>query len=422
MKKQLFLTGLIAVFIAEIIALTVFALQTPDFPQDTVAVNEVSQSVTRDFDALEEHKNLTALDYVVLDNGGNILYKTKQGLSESVNAAIAHRDTVLDVTVDNAVAGKIIIYNDGAQTLQAQKQTAIIVLSVAIAVQCAICTGYAVYIHFTVIRPFKKLKGFAERVAGGNLDIPLEMDRQNLFGAFTESFDIMRSELKKARIAEAQAQRSKKELVAKLSHDIKTPVASIKAVSEVGLAVAAGGKDRANYAQIIGKADQINTLVINLFTATLEELQQLTVSPANVESRKVKAMLENADYLRRATIPEIPECLVYADGLRLQQVFDNIFANSYKYAKTGIFVTAEKTDGHINVIIEDSGGGVPEEELPAIKEKFRRGSNSANTEGAGLGLYISDYFMKEMQGELIIENGGRGLKVTVCLRLSGYLI
>ncbi len=421
MKKQAFLIGILLVLIAEIITLIVFAVQTPDFSQDTVAVNEVMQSVTKDFNALEQHKNTTVLDYVVLDENGNLLYKTKSGLSESVNEAITHRDTILDITTDSGIVGKVIIYNDGAQTLQSQKQTAIIVLSVAIAVQGGIFIGYAVYMHFTMIRPFRKLKGFAERVACGNLDIPLEMDKQNLFGAFTESFDIMRSELKKARIAEAQAQQSKKELVAKLSHDIKTPIASIKAVSEVGFAVATNDKETANYTHIIGKADQINTLVTNLFTATLEELQQLTVTPTNIESSKVKTMLENADYLHKATIPDIPECLIFADELRLQQVFDNIFANSYKYAKTEITVTTQKVDNYIVIGIEDYGGGVLTEELPVLKEKFKRGSNSAHTEGAGLGLYISDYFMREMQGELIIENGEHGLKVTITLALSGKI-
>ncbi|MDE7400459.1 MAG: HAMP domain-containing histidine kinase [Clostridia bacterium] len=414
MKRQLFLIGFVLVLIAEIIALIIFAVQTPDFTQDAVAVNEAVQSVTRDFNSLDEHKNPTSLDYVVLDGDGVVLYKTREGLSESLNAAVTHRDTILDLE-----QGKIIIYNDGARTLQSQKRTAIIVLSVATAVQCAVCAGYAIYIYFTVIRPFRKLKGFAVRVAGGNLDIPLEMDRRNLFGAFTESFDIMRSELKKARLAEAQANASKKELVAKLSHDIKTPVASIKAVSEVGLAVAKSDKDRANYTQIIGKADQINKLVTNLFTATLEELQQLTVTPTNLQSGQVKAMLENADYMHRATIPELPQCLVFADGLRLQQVFDNIFANSYKYANTTITVTVEKAENGIKVIIEDTGGGVPREELPVLKEKFKRGSNSANTEGAGLGLYISDYFMKEMKGGLDIDNGAHGFEVTVTLLLSG---
>ncbi len=421
MKSKIFLFGTILLLIAEIIALIIFAVQTPDLSQDAVAVNEIVQTVTDDFNNMEEHRNTTALNYVVLDNSGNLLYKTQSGLSESINVAITHRDTILDITIDKTQVGKIIIYNDGTQTLQYQKQTAVIVLSVAIVIQIFICIGYTVYLYLSVIRPFRKLKGFAERVAGGNLDMPLAMDRHNLFGAFTESFDIMRSELKKARLAEAQAQQSKKELVAKLSHDIKTPVASIKAVSEVGLAVATTEKDKANYTQIMGKADQINKLVTNLFTATLEELQQLTVTPTNIESKQVKTMLENADYLRRSIIPDMPDCLVFADALRLQQVFDNIFANSYKYANTEITVSLHRTDKHIDITIEDFGGGVEAEELPVLKEKFKRGSNAKNTEGAGLGLYISDYFMKKMHGELIIENGVHGLKVTVSVPLGGKI-
>lgn len=73
------------------------------------------------------------------------------------------------------------------------------------------------------------------------------------------------------------------------------------------------------------------------------------------------------------------------------------------------------------VRIEDHGGGVPEEELPLLKEKFERGKNAKTVEGAGLGLYISDCFMKEMQGALVIENGRHGLSVTVLIALSGAI-
>jgi signal transduction histidine kinase len=59
------------------------------------------------------------------------------------------------------------------------------------------------------------------------------MDRHNYFGAFTESFDRMREELKLSSEREAAANRSKQELVAEISHDIKTPVATIKATCEV---------------------------------------------------------------------------------------------------------------------------------------------------------------------------------------------
>ncbi len=416
MKKYLFITLAAVLLAAEIAALIVYGTIPQGAEQDVVAVNEVVHTVAADFYEMHSHENRTSLDYAVLDNDGAVIYRTRFGISESINAAIAHRDTLLDIEVGDAAVGKVIIYNDGAQTFQAEKQTVIAVLAAAIALECVVGVCCALYLHATVVKPFGKLKGFAERISGGDLDVPLEMDRQNVFGAFTESFDIMRSELKRARIAEAQAQQSKKELVAKLSHDIKTPVASIKAVSEVGLAVTESEKDRANYSQIIAKADQINALVTNLFSATLEELHQLSVTPVNTKSGAVKTLLENADYLRRADIPEIPECTVVADGLRLQQVFDNIFANAYKYANTEISVAAEKTD-MLRIIIEDFGGGVPKEELPVLKEKFKRGSNAAGVEGAGLGLYVSDYFMKEMSGSLTVENGEHGLKATVVLAL-----
>ena len=421
MRKRAFLISLALVFVAEMIALIVFAIKDIDNMQDAVLVNEVVQPVQRDWNTMENHKNQTSLDYVVLNTDGDIIFKTKSGLSETVNMAIIHRDTILDVEVENVVVGKIIIYSDSVQMLQLNKQKVVIVLSVAMLIQCGICMVYILYLNRTVIRPFHKLKGFAERIAGGNLDIPLEMDRKNLFGVFTESFDIMRSELKRARIAEAEANASKKELVAKLSHDIKTPVASIKAASELGIALTNSEKVRDNYMQIIRKADQINMLITNLFTATLEELRQLSVIPTDINSQELKIMFENADYLHRAIIPDIPDCLLYADKLRLQQVFDNIFNNSYKYANTKIDITIYIHSNCLVVGIEDYGGGVSMEELPLLKEKFKRGSNIRDIEGAGLGLYISDYFLKEMYGELVIENGQNGLKVTVIISLSGTI-
>ncbi len=430
MKKRTFIIAQIFIQAIWLTLLLSFALQETDSFQDAVAVNEALQSVRADWDRLESHENRTDLSYVVLDTEGNVLYRTGAGLSESVNRAIVHRDTILDIEKEGVVAGRLIVFNDSSGILESRKRTVTLAMAGSALVQWALCVWYLFYLRRVIIRPFRKLKDFARRVAGGNLDVPLAMDRENLFGAFTESFDIMRDELKKARMAEAKANAEKKELVAKLSHDIRTPVASIKAAAEVGAALASERKTRENYGQIIRKADQIDALVSNLFTATLEELEQLTVAPVDMESSELAAMLESADYFSYAAVPTIPECLLHADRLRLQQVFDNIFANSYKYGGgapqgTGTFpenrkidVTLRRENGYLAVCIEDCGGGVKEEELPFLKEKFRRGSNTGNLEGAGLGLYISDYFMKEMGGELLVENGENGLRVTVAICLS----
>ena len=426
MRKRSFLAGLLILFAVEILMVVLFAFRGIDNRQDAVLVNEVVRSVQADWDLLtggridmDSAEFAGKLEYVVLNGSGEVLYRTRPDLSESINGAVIHRDTILDITVEGQTVRKIIINNDSGEFYRKQSQAMILIILAAMLLQCAVCIGYLVYLNRVIIRPFQHLEGFAERIAGGNLDIPLMMDRQNLFGAFTESFDIMRSELKKARTAEARANSSKKELVAKLSHDIKTPVASIKAVAEVGTALADNERIRNHYIQIIRKADQINTLITNLFTATLEELRQLTIAPEDMESKMLRDMLGSADYLHQAVIPEIPDCLLRADPLRLQQVFDNIFANSYKYAGTQIMVKICREERRLNVCIQDYGKGVREEELPLLKEKFKRGSNAEHIEGAGLGLYISDYFMREMGGALMIRNGEEGFEATVGISLSG---
>ena len=181
-------------------------------------------------------------------------------------------------------------------------------------------------------------------------------------------------------------------------------MASIRAAAEVGLALSETRKQRENYQGIIGKADQINALVTNLFSAALEDMGRLSVAVCDMASRELAEMLKNADYLHRAEIPELPECLICVDRLRLQQVY------------------AQKEARYLQIIIEDQGGGVKEDELPLLKEKFRRGSNAADKEGAGLGLYISDFFMQEMQGELLLENGNQGLQATIKIPLSGQTL
>ena len=193
------------------------------------------------------------------------------------------------------------------------------------AVLFALAFSLLLYCEVKILSPFRKLQDFARSIAEGNLDVPLAMDKNNTFGAFTESFDIMREALRKAN-------HSKKELVASLSHDIKTPIASIKAVTELMLVKTTDEKEQARLDTITAKAEQVNALITNMFHATLEELEVLHVAPEEVSSAEIAKLIANADYQGQATVSEIPTCLVVADLLRLQQVFDNVISNSYKYA------------------------------------------------------------------------------------------
>jgi len=281
----------------------------------------------------------------------------------------------------------------------------------------ALGIGFCLYCEYGVLKPFRRLRGFTRNIASGNLDIPLEADRRGAFGEFIESFDIMREELKKARENERAADRSKKELVAQLSHDIKTPVASIKAAIELML-ISADGGNKARLEMINAKADQINALITDMFHSTLEELHALTANAAEIAGSDVAKAIRTADYKGKVKPFAVPDCIVVADIIRLRQVFDNIIGNSYKYADTDIEIRSYIDKNALIIETADFGGGVAFEELPLVANKFYRGKNAAEHNGYGLGLYISKNLMNLMNGELVCENresGGFAVKVVLKL-------
>jgi signal transduction histidine kinase len=281
--------------------------------------------------------------------------------------------------------------------------------------------GVIIYLYSEqkLFQPFRKLQHFAKQVAGGNLDVPLEMDQANLFGAFTESFDLMREELRAAKENEHQANLSKKELVASLSHDIKTPVASIQSAMDLLMIKAVDDNDRKRITAVNAKLEQINTLITDMFHSTLEELQVLKVEPTEITSPEIATLIEQADYEQRVATIQIPNCIVVADPLRLQQVFDNIISNSYKYANTDLCLNAQIEDGQLVISIRDFGSGVPTEELSLLFNKFYRAKDASQVAGYGLGLYLAKYFMENMTGAISCENLADGFVVKVKLKLAG---
>ena len=415
MKKAPFILILVFTFIAEALACFFMLTRIKDIKTDPVKVNECMYSISENYGDTSKYNK--QLDYAVIDNNGSLLYKTRDGLSESINEAIKTRGLVLDLEVDGKPIGKVIFDYSMDEQLERVKKDIIVLFSVVGVLQIFIVVTWYIYIRKSVITPFKNLNSFAARVAEGNLDIPLTMDKGHVFGAFTESFDLMRSELKKARIAEKKASDDKKEMVAKLSHDIKTPVASIKSTSEVGMAITKEEKTKEMFGVINAKTDQIKSLVDNLFTSSVQDITEIDVNPGPQPSDVIAGLIRNSDYLKKTGDFSVPSCEVFFDKLRLQQVFDNIFMNSYKYADTAIKVNAEVSGDYLVIRIADEGPGVKEEEIPLLTEKFRRGSNASDKDGAGLGLFLTDYFMDKMNGKLGIRNAKPGLEVSVYIRV-----
>lgn len=311
---------------------------------------------------------------------------------------------LLDYQEQETLKGKIIFNIQGEKYEELQKElySTVMMVCLVISMVIYILLG-SVYLSF--VHPFKKLQKFSTEIAKGNLDIPLPMNRHNFFGTFTESFDLMREELKRAKESEYAANRSKKELVAELSHDIKTPIATIKAVCEV-LQVKEKNQDTLDKVGVIAnKAEMIDSLIGNMFHATLEELEVLKVEPEEKSSLLVEEMILEQKYYGEILLEnKIPECLLYFDELRLKQVIDNIIHNAYKYAKTECYVKFAEQESGVRIQIRDVGAGMPEEELSLAAEKFYRGSNAKGKSGSGLGLYLAKNFMEGMDGGMEFYN------------------
>ena len=416
MGKKLFFTLIFLTFAIELVLGITLVGRIGTVHQDTVLINECKYSVVDDFG--EEEKYSDKLEYSVLDMDGNLLYKNSDNVSLSINEAIKHGDTCLDLEKDGKVIARMIVGNKTADEINRYKNVLIISILSISAMQLLMVIFFYLYLRKNIVRPFEKMNAFASRVAQGNLDTPLELDKKHIFGSFTESFDLMRSELKKARAAEKKANDEKKEMIAKLSHDIKTPVASIKSTSELGYELATSEKLKEKFNQINIKSDQVTALVSNLFNSSINDITAIEVKPLVQPSSIVADLIKNADFRGKAGNFDIPKCRVYIDRLRLLQAFDNIFMNSYKYGGTDINVNAVTDEGCLVIEISDCGPGVSAEELPLLKEKYKRGSNSSGKDGAGLGLFLTNYYIENMNGKLELYDSSPGFGVRIYLRIA----
>lgn len=289
---------------------------------------------------------------------------------------------------------------------------------------CFFAAAVFCYVYFSVLRPFDKLRSFAARIARGELDVPLEYERSNWFGSFTWAFDSMRREITAARACEREAIDNNKTVIATLSHDIKTPVSSIRAYAEgLDANLDTSPERRRKYLSVImRKCDEVSRLTNDLFLHSLSDLDRLAVHPERFE---LMSFMEGAVEELSAGQGDVtfirndPEAYISADKNRLMQMTENLINNARKYARTDVTVTASKEDGCAVLRFTDKGNGIPDGDMPFIFGKFYRGHNCGSEPGSGLGLYIVRYLTEAQGGEVKLRNiAPHGLEVTVSLPLT----
>ena len=401
---------------------------------DTVLLNDIAKTVEDDMTSLEQLDGRDfGCEFVIVNDANKILYASSGDTDKygdlSVQNAIKNRYPYQYILTNGSISGCVIMITDTAKEYNEIRNRLFAVLGILSLVFVIGAVIVITYFNQNIITPFRQMRNFAGSIAGGNLDEPLTIDRNNVFGVFSESFDIMREELKNSRQREIELQRREREMVASLSHDLKTPVTGIKLSTELMLAKLAKGegstyeKERSDISEKLGnvykKADEIEHLVSNLLSVSLDNLGETKVNVREEKSCILEEIVAKFDDREKVTSDEVPDCVISIDLNAISRVIGNIISNSYKYAGTDITVKYAFVDNFLSMTIKDSGPGVSDDELPLITNKFYRGKAQleSNADGNGLGLYIARTLMEAMGGELLMESEG-GFAVTLLISLS----
>lgn len=209
----------------------------------------------------------------------------------------------------------------------------------------------------------------------------------------------------------------RREFVANVSHELKTPLTSIKGYIDTLLDGAL--EDPAHNREFLGiiqdHANNLSQLIDDVLDLSAIEAKRVqfrfeAVSLADVLARIVKGVSPMAKAKRVAVQIKIPASLpaVKADREKLTQILLNLIDNAIKFNKTDgrVTVSANEEDGHIEIGVEDTGTGIPPEDLPRIFERFYRAdkSHSKDIPGTGLGLAIVKHLVEAHNGTIRVES------------------
>ena len=424
MKKTffrfIFLEGLILLTAVILLGGNAFSYQNRKV--DLVTINDYVQTAKEHWeDGTFAETSLSRARIMILGKDGSVLYQSDSKAFEGVTsqAVAVQKGMICIPVVDDALfLGSIVMPNPAREDYVFFLEKILWITIAVMAVTAISHVLFVWYVNRNVIRPFERMKVFAAQIAQGNLDEPLLMEKNNVFGLFTESFDVMREQLRASREREIALKVKEKELVASLSHDLKSPVTGIKVICELLEVKVEDAYVLGKIKNILRKTEEMNVLLSDLLSAALDDLGELNVTCSEVTSDVLGRLVEEHDTKRRVITGEIPGCILRIDQNRLSQVIGNVIGNSYKYADTEIEVQYGFRDHFLEMTIRDRGQGVDPEELPLLTNKFYRGKKrAAEKEGSGLGLYISKELMEKMQGQLLLSNKD-GFVVSILMPLA----
>ncbi|MDQ3509000.1 MAG: ATP-binding protein [Actinomycetota bacterium] len=282
-----------------------------------------------------------------------------------------------------------------------------------------LATGFALLGAAPLAKRIERVREGTEKLAGGNLETELPTDGHDELSRLAEDFNHMARRLEEASSRERELERSRRDLIAAVSHDLRTPLASAQALIEaVSDGVAEDPETVRRYLRSArGEISHLSRLVDDLFElsridsgsleltleeASLRDLISDTLAAFQPEARKRGVSLDGA----------------FADGIdpvlmnppRLQRVFQNLLSNALRHTPPdgSILIRAELHGDAVRIEVSDTGEGISSEDLPRVFERSFRGEKSrvrpSSDSGAGLGLAIARGLIEAHGGSISAES------------------
>lgn len=273
-----------------------------------------------------------------------------------------------------------------------------------------------------VVAPVAVVTDAAKRISGGSYGIQIPNKYSDEMGELVDNINDMSLKI-------SQAEKIQQEFISSVSHELRTPLTAISGWAETLSADPGANIDQTKRGLgiILKESRRLTTMVEELLEFTKMQDGRFTL---RVESVDLASELEDAIYtyfelFRQEGIevsykgPDEDVPPIVADSERMKQVFCNVLDNAAKHGGAGkrIDVSAACEDGKFVIRVRDYGPGIPEEELPFVKQKFYKGSSKAR--GSGIGLAVCDEIVRLHGGMFDIANAeGGGAVVTISLPMS----
>jgi len=295
----------------------------------------------------------------------------------------------------------------------------------------------AKYITHRIMTPINTLATGVHEISNGNLMYRIQYGGGDEFDAVCDDFNEMAGQLSDM-VKQRQAdENSRRELIAGISHDLRTPLASVKHYIE-GLrkGVATTPEMQEKYLSTIqSKAEDIEYIIKQLFTFSKIDIGEFPFNFEIVdiggELREMAAIFAD-EYSELGLDVSLKEnvhgAFVLIDAVQFRNILQNILNNSVKYCSTShacaeIFCEI-MNDTSVSITVKDNGPGVPDEMLAKMFDVFFREdlSRSNQTKGSGLGLAISSKIIRRLNGQIRAENipeGGLSIIITLPIQKGG---